>query len=323
MEGNSASVARPAQGVSAALGQLVHSAAAKLGGCGLEIYHGSYVDLVLAAESERGTVALVAGSHTEGFPYFDTAPWDNCLLLIGDAGYTFTGRMHAAALRFEFDVDQAAPQGAIRFTGEMRRASDGLPVHIELDIAIALSALPTRLLGETYNFLELDGLVGMKYTPFQLAGERGRIRIAGADVELAHIRGACERGILTNLKAHDFAIKYEYVGVACPGDDGYGLVNFTSHTLNNGTVLSEALDCYLKKSASALMTTEGAKSPHGNRRGVYSPPQAAPAVVLFENHVDLGPAVLQRQMIKTRDKTGRFLHGLREIFTAKRDPADD
>lgn len=211
MEGSSASTARPATTVGRALGQLIHNAAAKLGGSGLHIYRGSYVDLVLAAESERGTVALVAGSHTKGFPYFDTEPWDNCLLLLGDAGYTF----------------------------------------------------------------------------------------------------------LTNLKAQDFAIKYEYVGVACPGDDGYGLVSFTSHTLFNGTILSEVLDGYLRRSASALMTIENGKVTDGNPRGVYSPSQEDPGVVLFENQVDLGPAILQRQMIKTRDKTGRLLHGLREIFTAK------
>lgn len=39
--------------------------------------------------------------------------------------------------------------------------------------------------------------------------------------------------------------------------------------------------------------------------------------MLFEDEVDLGPAVVQRQMIKTRDRTGRSLHGLREIFTGK------
>jgi hypothetical protein len=209
-----------------ALGKFVREAAAKLGGAGLERSHGSYVDLVLYAESERGTVTLVAGSHTRGFPYADTEPWDNCLLLIGEAGYTFTGRTQGASLRFEFDVAQPAPRGQIWFVGEMQRAGDGRPVAIELEISVALSALPTRLLGESYNFLELEGMVGMKYTPYELSGEAGRVRVAGTEVSLQKIRGACERGVLTNLKAHDFAIKYEYVGVACPGDDGYGLINF-------------------------------------------------------------------------------------------------
>jgi hypothetical protein len=317
MDENSASAARPAGDADAALGKLVRDAGATLGGSGLEIYHGSYVDLVLGAASERGTVALVAGSHTRSFPYVVTEPWDNCLLLIGDTGYTFNGRTQGASLRFELDVEQQAPRGKIRFDGEMRGARDGQPVQIELEITIALSQLPTRLLGERYNFLELDGMVGMKYTPYELSGEVGWVRMAGAELALEKIRGACERGVLTNLQAHDFAIKYEYVGVACPGDDGYGLINFTSHTLFDGGLLSRALDGYLRKTASALVTIESGKVTDGNPRGVYIPPQDDPAVVLFENEVDLGPAVLQRQMIKTRDRAGRPLHGLREIFTAK------
>lgn len=317
MDGNGVAMARPGEAAGAGLGKLVRDAGATLGGSGLHFYHASYVDLVLGAESERGTVALVAGSHTRSFPYVGTEPWDNCLLLVGDTGYTFTGRTQGAELRFAFDVEQDAPRGTIRFAGEMRRASDGQPVPIELEIAIALSPFPTRLLGESYNFLELDGLVGMKYTPYALSGEAGKVRVAGVEVVLSKIRGACERGVLTNLTAHDFAIKYEYVGVACPGDDGYGLVDFTSHTLYDGSLLTSALDCYLKKSASALMTIERGKLTDGNPRGVYSPPQDDPTVVLFEDEVDLGRAVLKRQMIQTRDRAGRTLHGLREIFTAK------
>ncbi|HEX2686001.1 MAG TPA: hypothetical protein VHN14_05260 [Kofleriaceae bacterium] len=305
------------EGHHAALGKLVRDAGAKLGGTGLHLYHGSYVDLVLGAQSERGTVALVAGSHTRGFPYADTGPWDNCLLLVGDAGYTFTGRTQGAALHFAFDVAHAAPRGTIRFAGEMRSVRDGQPVPIELELAIALVPFPARLLGESYNFLALDGLVGMTYTPYGLSGEAGRVRIAGAEVALGKIRGACEHGVLTNLQAHDFAIKYNYVGVACPGDDGYGLIDFTSHTLFDGGLLSNALDGYLTKSASAVMTIEAGKLTDGNLHGVYSPPQDDPAVVLFEDQVDLGLAVLQRQMIQTHDQAGRRLHGLREIFTAK------
>ena len=320
MDENGVSIVGFAKSAGTSFGKLVREAAAKLGGAGLQIYHGSYVDLVLCAESEQGTVTLVAGSHTRGFPYADTEPWDNCLLLIGEAGYTFTGRTQGASLRFEFDVDQPAPRGKIRFIGEMLRAGDGRPVAIDLEITIALTALPTRLLGESYNLLELDGMVGMKYTPYELSGEIGRVRVAGAEVTLQKIRGACEHGVLTNLKSHDFAIKYEYVGVACPGDDGYGLVNFTSHTLFDGGPLRSALDCYLRKSASALMTIEPGKLTDGNPRGVYSPPQDDPDVLLFENEVDLGLATLKRQMIKTRDRAGRVLHGLREIFTAKPEP---
>jgi hypothetical protein len=319
MEGTTATIAGT-NGASGALGHSLRQAGAAHGGTGLHLYHASYVDLVLSAESERGTVTLVAGSHTRNFPYFDTEPWDNCLLRIGDTGYTYTGRVTREALRFDFDPEQAAPRGAIRFSGEMRSARDGKLVAIELEVPIALVPLPTRLLGEAYNFLEVDGMLGLKWTPYELAGERGSLRVAGSALALDGVRGACERGVLTNLKAHDFAIKYEYVAVACPGTEGYGIINFTSHTLFQGGVLSDALDWYLRKSASAMLTIEPGKLTDGNPRGVYSPPQDDVAVALFENEVDLGPAVLRRQMIKTHDRDGRVLYGLREIFVAKPEP---
>lgn len=292
-------------------------------GSGLHLYHASYVDLVLAAASERGTVALVAGAHARSFPYFETEPWDNCLLLIGETGYTFTGRTPGAALRLELDLERPDPRGTIRFDGEMQRAGDGALVRIELEIPVALSAFPTRLLGECYNFLKLDGMLGLTWTPYEISGARARgsVRVAGAELALEQIRGSCERGVLTNIKAHDFAIKYEYVGVACPGEDGYGLISFTSHALYGDGPLGRTLDWYLRRFASALLTIEAGKLTDGNPRGVYSPPQDDPAVTRFEDEVDLGPAVLRRQMIETRDRSGRVLYGLREIFTAKGEPA--
>lgn len=287
----------------------------------MQSYRSSYVDLVLEANSPRGTVTLVAGSHTQHFPYFGTEPWDNCLFRVADAGYTFTGRVQGAALRFDFDLEQPAPRGVIRFTGEMRRAGDGAPVAIELELPIALTPLRTRLLGEPYNVLELEGALGLAWAPFELTGDAGRLRIAGAELAVTGIRGVCERGVLTNLDARDFAIKYDYVAVACPGDDGYGVIDFTSHALHRDGLFGSALDWYLRKSASAQLTIDHGKLTDGNPRGVYSPPQEDAAALLFETEVDLGAATLRRQMIATRDRSGRALHGLREIFTAKPAPA--
>ncbi len=315
MEG-SVTIAR-ASDAGGALGDMVRGAGAAHGGTGLHVYHASYVNLVLGARSERGTVTLVAGSHTRSFPYFETEPWDNCLLQIGDAGYTFTGRVTGAALHLEFDLDAAEPRGAIRFTGEMRRASDGAAVAVELDVAIALTPYPTRLLGEPYNFLQLDGMLGLAWTPYQLTGERGRVRIDGTELALDDIFGVCEQGRLTNLRAPAFAIKYDYAAVVRPGDNGYGLIHFTSHALHGDGVLGHALDWYLRRSASALLTIEPGELTDGNPRGVDIPPQDDPAVLRFENEVDLGPAVLRRQMVETRDRAGRVLYGLREIFVAR------
>src|SRR5215468_1981003 len=164
-------------------------------------------------------------------------------------------------------------------------------------------------------------MLGMAWTPYQLTGERGRVRVDGTELALDGICGVCERGQLTNLRAPAFAIAYDYVAVACPGDDGYGLIDFTSHALHSDSVLGRALDWYLRKSASVLLTIEPGKLTDGNPRGVDIPPQDDPAVLRFENAVDLGPAVVRRQMIETRDRAGRVLYGLREIFVPK--PACD
>src|SRR3954468_24743532 len=184
MDKKNEATVRSGYGIDGALGRLVRDAKAKLEGTGLQCYEASYVDLVLAGESERGTVVLVAGSHTRSFPYFDTEPWDNCLLQIGDAGYTFTGREQGVSLRFEFDVEQAAPRGDIRFVGEMLSARDGRPMPIELEIAVSLSPFRARLLGGSYNFLELDGMLGMKWRPYEVSGGRGHVRVGGAEIAL-------------------------------------------------------------------------------------------------------------------------------------------
>src|SRR6185436_9544597 len=96
-----------------------------------------------------------------------------------------------------------------------------------------------------------------------------------------------------------------------------GFTDFTSHALHPEGAIGSAVDLYLRKTASAKLTIEAGVLTDGNQHQVYSPPQGDPKVVLFEDTVDLGPAVLQRQMIKTTDAAGATLYGLREIFTAK------
>src|SRR5205085_373552 len=64
----SANAARPKTDEPRLAGAL-RDAEAKLSGAGLALYRSTYVDLVLAADSDAGPVALVAGTHTRDFPY--------------------------------------------------------------------------------------------------------------------------------------------------------------------------------------------------------------------------------------------------------------
>ncbi|MSP60813.1 MAG: SAM-dependent methyltransferase [Myxococcales bacterium] len=287
------------------------------GGEGLSLYESSYVDLVLCGESAGGPVALVAGSHLRDFPYPGTEPWDSCLLLVGEEGFVYTSRTPGDALRLDLDVEADASAGTIRFAGAMRRATSGERVEIALSLPVSLVKFPTRLLGERYNFLELAGIPGMRWSPYDLSGEGGALQVGGgAPVAVSGIRGSCERGQLTNLRAREFAIKYDYVAVARPGASGYGVIAFASHALHPEGAIGRAIDWYLRQSASARLIVSDGELCDGNPRDVYLPPQDDEAVLLFEERIDLGAALLQRQMIRTRDGDGATLHGLREIFTA-------
>jgi hypothetical protein len=299
------------------LAEALRRAEAKLEGSGLSLYRSEYLDLVIAAESDAGPIALVAGTHTHDFPYAGTEPWDNCLLLVGSDGYTFTARENGPALSIDFDQDAEVTSGDVRFQGTMRRARDGASTEIEFEFPIDFVRFPERLLGEPYNFLDLPGLIGMQWTPWQMSGASGHVRVDGSEVPVRGVRGAVERGRLTNLRAHDFAIQYDYLAVAKPGDRGYGIIEFTSHALHPEGVIGRAIDFYLRKTASAQLTIESGLLVDDDVHGVYNPPHADASVVLFEEVVDLGMASLQRQMIRTHDEGGNSLLGLREIFTAK------
>ena len=309
--------ARLSSKVDAAVRCAVEKAQSALEGLGLHLYESSYVDLVLCGESTRGPVALVAGSHTKNFPYYGTQPWDHCLLLVGDTGYTFTSRVQDQSLHFALSLDDRNPTtGMLRFQGEMLRASDRRPETIQFEFTIDLTPFPARLVGESYNFLEIDRAVGMNWTPYGLRSNTASVTINQVPLAITNIQGACERGILTNLRAHDFAIAYDYLAVARPGPGGYAHVHFVSKALHPDTPLGSLIDWYLQSSATAVLTVESGVLGDGNPHAIPFPSQADSTPVLFEEVVDLGAAKLQRQMVKLRDGSGNPVYGLREIFTA-------
>lgn len=296
----------------------VNEIAASLKGLdGLHLFHASYVDLVVAAESPRGPLTLVAGNHTAHFPYDGAEPWDNALLYVGAEGYTFTGRDPGAALAITVDRDVVDGTGSIDFNGEMRRAASGEAVTVELHLPITTRRFPERALGEAYNILDIEGLIGMRWMPWSITGGEGTLRIAGDEIPLTFARGSAERGELNNLRAEELALRYDYVALAKPGSNGYGLIYLQGHALHPGSIVGNILDTYLSATTTATITFVGDAMIEGNPRGVIVPPPGDAAALLFEDMVDLGAARLHRQMVKTRDASGEALFGLREIFVAK------
>ena len=299
----------------AALDEALADAEGKADGFGLIFFDSEYVNMAMAGETGSGDFALIAGSHDADFPYWGTQPWDNGLLLVAGEGYHFTHRTQRVALVIDANLGQEHGSGEIRYQGLMERASDGEQVEVDLSIPMKLTRFGIYQLGKRYNFLDCEKIPGMSWQPFQIEAETATVQIEGSDpIEITGINGELENGIVSNLRAADFALSYDYVSVAAPGDNGYGFVDFVSHPLYRNGVLGDILEWYMVRYASESLTLYDGQVYDGNAFDVYRPPQGDATVVLFENNVDLGLANLRRQMIATTDSWGTTLYGLREIF---------
>jgi hypothetical protein len=281
-------------------------------------YESSYMNLIVSGESELGDVALIAGSHSKDFPFYGDIPWDNGLLLVGDEGYMFTHRQQGQALDIEVDLDSRSAKGRISYDGTMIRESDGADVKMKIDLPVTFDRYQPRQLGKQYNLFDLDGVVGLRWQPFEI-GEAGpepaSITIGLETTAVENMNGELEYGKLNNLQTPKFGFHYDYVALAQPGREGYAFVDFASHAINP-TGIGKVLEWYLSITASETVTLQSGDI-SGNPNGVERPAQSEARVVLFENSVDLELATLRRQMIKTTDAKGKPLYGLREIFEVK------
>ncbi len=301
----------------AALDEALAGASGKADGFGLLFYEASYVNMGLAAQSPFGDIALIAGSHDKDFPYWRTQPWDNGLLYLEwqGRGYTFTHRTQGIALQLPVSTSGEITSTRVIYQGTMVRDDDGQEISVSIDIPVTIARFPAYQEGKRYNFLDCEKIPGMRWQPFSLTGDSGTIAVADEEPVSVHgIRGELEYGVLANLRAEEFGIAYDYVNVVRPGHDGYAFVDFVSHPLFNEGILGSVLDWYMVKYASETVTVLDQYLYEYNRYDVVRPQQWDASVVLFENSVDLGPANLRRQMIKTKDASGAWLYGLREIF---------
>jgi hypothetical protein len=298
----------------AALDRLQESSA-KGDGYGLIFFDSIYLNLAVAAESDQGDIALVAGSHSQDFPYYGTEPWDNGLLLVGKEGYYFTHRRQGEHLTIDVNTQERGSQGRIAYHGLMVRASDKAEVQVDLELPIDYVAQSVRQLGKPYNFLDIKRIPGMRWQPYFLRGFEGSVRVDGGEaIAIRQLRGEVEEGITANLQAPEFAFSYDYICVAQAGQNGYAFVDFVSHSLYPEEPIGELIEPIVVLTASASLTLQGGEELDGNARSVRRPPQSDASVVLFETSVDLGLSTLRRQMIKTSDAEGKALYGLREIF---------
>jgi hypothetical protein len=291
---------------------------AKADGFGLIFFKSVYLNLGIAGQSDKGDVALIAGSHSKDFPYYGTEPWDNGLLLVDGEGYFFTHRRQGEYLTIDLDTHSEVSDGQILYSGPMIRSSDNAEVRVTISFPIHATQMRARQLGKQYNFLDIEEIPGMRWQPYLMEGATGSVQIGEDEVvQVKNLRGEIEEGITSNLRAEEFAFSYDYISVARPGEDGYAFVDFVSHALDPESTIGALLEPIISLAASASVTLENGEDIKGNVHDVRRPSQSDSSVVLFETSVDLGLADLRRQMIQTQDGDGKMLYGLREIFEKK------
>ena len=289
---------------------------------GYGLYRSTYKNMVVAGDTKGGTMALVAGTHQQDFPFHGDRPWDNGLLYLNGVGYEFTQRANGEALQLDLVTGAIRSEFRIKYRGEMTRVRDGKEMFVSIEIPVKATRHKKYQLGRPYAFLGgkvAEQFAGMRWRPYELESVGGGyVHVYGDSFEtVENLHGEIEHGELVNLQLDRFAFSYDYVSVAAPGRDGYSFIDFTAEPLNPSGMIGYFLGEYMKRFASATMTLQDSGHNPGNIHDVDRPPQNDPTVVLFENEVDLELATLRRQMIRTTDSHGNTVYGLREIFEPK------
>ena len=283
------------------------AAAGKADGAGLAMYQSRYVNATVAGTTSNGDpFALIAGKHDQNFPYFDRkSKWDDMLLLVGGDAFVATGRELP-----ELAIGTRTGTTTIKVRGNARRVN-GTLAAIDLSLTFADVRFAAEQLGRRYDFLDIDVIPGMRWQPHQLRAAGGSVSVDGVARSLGAIGGELETGELTNLRAPELAQAYDYVAIATRD---YSHVTFVAHALHRDGVLGKLIDWYMTSFASVTLTLD-----HGNRRdGNVMGVDTANLVVLAHDLVDLGPATIDRQLVRTApDRQGRIGYGLREVFAAK------
>ena len=150
----------------------------------------------------------------------------------------------------------------------------------------------------------------MRWQPHQLRASGGSVAIDGVARSLGALGGELETGDLANLRAPEFALAYDYVAIAARD---YRYVTFVAHALYPDSVLGGLVDWYMVNFASATLTLEQGRQRDGNPMNV----DTSRVDVLAHDLVDLGPATIDRQLVRATDRSGRTGYGLREVFAAK------
>lgn len=267
------------------------------------LYRSTYCNstVVLRAAGAR-TIAIVAGKHGPFFPYHhEKSQWDSLLLFLDGVGYACS-----AQTLIGLQVSLRGQTTARIAIHDILQGSDGKRRAFAVDLCFEASPCPVYTPGKLIDWRFIPGL---RWQPFHLVlrPEKSRFRVAGKTLPLVHGAGEIEQGELVNLRWRSFAFRYDYLCVIPPGTS-HVRVDLATRSLTRQNPVERAVDWLLRRTGRYSLDL-GPDATAENR------PRAARGIeVLVEDRVDLGPAVLDRQLISARDQRGGKLLGLREIF---------
>lgn len=269
------------------------------------IYESGYTNVTLVGETTEGLdVVAILGRHSVDYPYWGSDPWDNILLMVGEQQLVVTEE-HLSG--FSLDGFGPAATGRVHLDADMFDA-DGLPVAVSLSWELVATPSESRLLGLWP--------LGVQWSPSHLRAE-GPMSLAldGVTHELSGLHGVSEVGDLKNLKDDNFATQYDALFVLPrPSEsESYAFVDISARTLPISKK-SALLDPLLEHEARVFETFDASGSTDGNPRGVVGALPIDESVIVFEDVVDAGLASVRRQVVRLRDKEGRRLWGLRDVF---------
>lgn len=278
--------------------------------------HTSYTNAVLSGVTTEGLpLCIIAGKHAPGFP-FDTpeSDWDEVLFLVGDvAGSVVTANLET--LTFELDTTNAGGPARMRFDGEVSD-KNGNPLSIGFELPLSLRAEGGYPLAKPFG-IQRPWLPGMDWRPFFALGDPtcAKLTVGGKQHGIRAFSGQLERATVDAFNGARLAFVYDYLAVSpADADAPYSYVGFTSRALCPEGFVGWVLGAYLKSTASLELTLFETSTNAGNRQSVPVPTQAERNVIVHFHEVDLGYAMLERQIIRLDDGAGRPLLGLRENF---------
>jgi hypothetical protein len=267
--------------------------------------HRAYTNLTLAGSLVGGgPLALVAGTHGPNFPYFHPASqWDSVLLLAGHDPYAISAR-EIEGLSFNVDDGSGQRDGHIEFEGVVHDAA-GRSVEVEVSLPVKSTGFRTFQLGRP---LGIRFLPGATWRPFHLgAAPGGYVVIDGHRHEVEGFQGHLETGRLRTPRGERFAVVYDYVALA---SEAYAYVSFVIRPLRPVGVFARVLAAILARFATTELTFVDGNLFEGDARGA----SGSQLNVLISDTIDVGPADLNRQLVRGTDTAGTTQHGLREVF---------